>query len=65
MVLFMNLKKKKRKEFQMRSGVMKETLSLKGFSTSGNTLGSDYLERVRQASYLRIFVMLIEIRTGQ
>lgn len=49
----------------MRSEVMKETLSLKGFSTSGNTLGSDYLERVRQASYLRIFVMLIEIRTGQ
>lgn len=44
---------------------MKETLSLKGFSNSGNTLGSDYLERVRQASYLRIFVMLIEIRTGQ
>lgn len=57
MVLFMNLKKKK-KEFQMRSEVMKETLSLKGFSNSGNTLGSDYLERVRQASYLRISVSL-------
>lgn len=52
----------------MRSEVMKETLSLKGFSNSGNTLGSDYLERDTAgfvSSYLRIFVMLIEIRTGQ